>query len=158
MRGSKPENPGVVDAAVDYILRNYHRPISLFMVAEETGVSESYLSGLFHRKTGESYVKYLTRTRMEAAAWYLDNCPGMTVSEIAEKTGYMAVKHFLYVFKKRFGVTPTEYRRRKKAENSGPPETLRLDPARSGSPAGTPEFIRKSGFIPRPAEPQVKEP
>jgi YesN/AraC family two-component response regulator len=111
---SKMEHLSVVDAAIAYIFKNYHKPISLLMVAEEIGVSVSYLSGLFHRKMGEPYVKFLTRIRMEAAARYLDNCPGMLVSEIAEKTGYMTTKHFLYVFKKHFGQTPTEYRQLKK--------------------------------------------
>jgi YesN/AraC family two-component response regulator len=112
----REEKPGIVDAAIAYILKNYYRPISLFMAAEETGVSASYLSGLFHRKTGESYVKFLTRVRMEAAAQYLVNFPVMLISDIAVKIGRLSSKHFLYMFKKYFGVTPTEYRRAKGIE------------------------------------------
>ena len=113
----KPEeNLSIVEAAMAYILRNYSRPISLSMVAEEIGVSTSYLSSIFHYKTGESYVKYLTRVRMKIAADYLDDYPAMLISDIAERTGFINIKHFFYVFRKFFGMTPTEYREKKKDE------------------------------------------
>lgn len=113
MESTEDENVDIVDAAKAYIQQNFHDTISLSMVADVVGVSAGYLSNLFHKKTGEPYVKYLTRVRMAAAARYLDEHPRMLISAIAEKTGYIATKHFLYVFKKHFGSTPSEYRQSK---------------------------------------------
>ncbi len=112
---SREDHACIVETAKAYIQQNYQEPISLSMVADAIGVSVGYLSSLFHRKAGEPYIKYLTRMRMEAAVRYLEEHPGMLVSDIAQKTGYIATKHFLYVFKKYFGFTPTEYRQTRKS-------------------------------------------
>lgn len=100
---------GVVDQALQYLHEHYAEPISLALIAEETGVSPNYLSTLFHNETGKSYIKYLTEIRMEQAVEYMKRYPHMKIYEIAEKVGYISVKHFSYVFKQHFSVSPGEY-------------------------------------------------
>lgn len=108
----RPSNSRIVESARDIILNNYRQPVSLSSVAGQIGVSANYLSDVFSRETGETFLKYLTRVRMRIAAHYVESKPAMSMNEIAEKTGYVSSKHFLHIFKKYFGMTPSDYRRR----------------------------------------------
>lgn len=105
-------NSRIVESAKDIILKNYNQPISLTGIADQIGVSANYLSDVFSRETGETYLKYLTKVRMRIAAHYIESKPSMSINEIAEKTGYVNSKHFLHIFKKNFGMTPSEYKSR----------------------------------------------
>lgn len=99
----------IVHQAKDYIYTHYFEPISLGQIAEKVGVSSSYLSNLFHKSVGESYIKFLTKVRMEQAARLLKTDSSKKVYDIAEKVGYVSAKHFSYVFKQHFKMTPGEY-------------------------------------------------
>ena len=66
---------------------------------------------------GESYIKYLTGIRMKNAVNYMKNNPNMKIYEIAEKVGYVNVKHFSYVFKQYYSVSPGEYQQKRGWEN-----------------------------------------
>lgn len=102
----------ITELARDFIRSHYFEPISLAQIAEHIGVTSNYLSCIFHKQVGESYIKYLTRVRMEQAAKLLDQKPQAKISDISERIGYVSVKHFLYVFKQHFNCTPGEYRKR----------------------------------------------
>lgn len=99
----------IVNRAKEYIYAHYPEPISLALVAEKTGVSPCYLSDIFRKSEGESYIKFLTRIRMEQAAKLLNSSPAQRILDIPEKVGYINVKHFSYIFKQHFGITPGEY-------------------------------------------------
>jgi AraC-like DNA-binding protein len=100
----------VVEQAQQFIQSRYNEPISLVDIAEHTGVSPNYLSGLFSRETGESYIKHLTRVRMEAAARLLSAEKDKNMTEVAAACGFCNVKHFFRVFRLSFGMCPGEYR------------------------------------------------
>lgn len=106
MRVSEHE---IVTKVKAYIQAKFAEPLSLAHIAEMMGVTPSYLSSLFHQNTHESYIKYLTRVRMEHAAALLRSKPAVKVYDVAEKVGYLSVKHFSYVFKQHFGIPPGEY-------------------------------------------------
>lgn len=89
-----------------YIHAHYAEPLSLVLIADKLGVSPGYLSSLFHQNTQESYIKFLTRIRMEHAARMLRSKPPEKVYDVAEKVGYLSVKHFSYVFKQHYGIPP----------------------------------------------------
>lgn len=109
-----PESMQIVTSAKEYILSHFQDNISLADVAEHCGVSSSYLSDLFHKKLNESYSKYLLRIRMEQAARLLKKSPDtIRVYEVAEKIGFNSAKHFITVFKKYYGVTPSTFAKRK---------------------------------------------
>jgi two-component system response regulator YesN len=100
----------ITDLARNFICSHYFEPISLVQIAEHIGVSSNYLSCIFHKQVGESYIKFLTRVRMEQAAKLLSQKPQVKISDISDKIGYVSVKHFLHVFKQYFNSTPGEYR------------------------------------------------
>lgn len=103
------ENENLIDKAKEYIYLNYSEAISLSDLANNLKVSSSYLSHLFHKSVGESYIKFLTRVRMEKAALLLKSSAGTKIWEVSEKVGYLGVKHFSYVFKQHYNITPGEY-------------------------------------------------
>ena len=108
-RNSLATEHEIVTHAKQYVDTNYPQPLSLALIAEKVGVTPGYLSSLFHRDAGESYIKYLTRIRMEQAAMLLRRQPAEKVYDVAERIGYVSVKHFSYVFKQHYGVPPGEY-------------------------------------------------
>lgn len=104
-----PETTLITESAKEYICTHYQEQISLSQVAEYLNVTPSYLSDLFHKNIGEPYTKFITRIRMEQATLLLKSNPNEKIYKIANKTGFVSAKHFNSVFKKYYGVTPTEY-------------------------------------------------
>ncbi len=49
--------------------------------------------------------------RIERAAAYLKDSPETKIYEIGEKLGFVSTKHFISVFKKYYGVSPTTYQK-----------------------------------------------
>ena len=72
-------------------------------------LSPAYFSTLFKREEGMSFIAYVTNVRMERAAQLLLESDDKTYL-IAEKTGYTDPNYFSYVFKRRFGISPSKYR------------------------------------------------
>lgn len=99
----------LITNAQNYILANYAQPLSLTLVADELGISPNYLSSLFHKEMGESYIKYVTRVRIEHAIQLMKENPQIKIYDIVERVGYVSVKHFSYVFKQNKGMSPSEY-------------------------------------------------
>ena len=101
----------VIKMAKEYITQHFCESISLSEVADYCNVNSSYLSNLFHKQLGISYSKYLMQIRMERAAAYLKDSPEIKIYEIGEKLGFVSTKHFISVFKKYYGISPTTYQR-----------------------------------------------
>ena len=85
--------------------------ISLDVVCSILGVSNSYFSSVFKKETGKSFISYLTDYRMDIAEELILNGEAKSY-KVAEKVGYLDANYFSYVFKKRFGVSPSKYRAR----------------------------------------------
>lgn len=102
------------NASVRYVIQHIHnwyfRPLTLKNIAEKVHLNPNYLSTLFHEKTGETVMQYLTRIRVDAAAYLLQNSE-LTVSQIAEKTGFQSESTFYQQFRKAMGISPREFRR-----------------------------------------------
>lgn len=84
--------------------------ISLDSISEMLNMNPSYFSTLFKRSCGVGFVDYLTDLRIRAAKDLLKD-PLRSAAEIAEMVGYESPNYFARAFKKRTGMTPTEYRR-----------------------------------------------
>ena len=65
---------------------------------------------------GQPFVTYLTDYRMDRAEELVLNTDEKSY-KIAEKVGYQDANYFSYVFKKKFGVSPSKYRASGKKEN-----------------------------------------
>jgi two-component system response regulator YesN len=96
--------------AQQFIQEHYSNPsISVETLCSFLHVSPAYFSTVFKRETEQSFVSYLTDVRLQNALNLLDTTNDKTYM-IAEKVGYTESNYFSYVFKKRFGVSPSKYR------------------------------------------------
>ncbi len=71
--------------------------------------SPNYIRQLFKQKTGEGFMEYLIRRRMERAGELLKD-PLNKIQDVSAGTGYSNQRYFSSCFKKFYGCTPTEYR------------------------------------------------
>lgn len=100
-----------VKKAEEYVFHNYgDEDLSLDRVCEVLGVSNSYFSSVFKKETGNSFIRYLTDYRMERASQQLIGTNEKSYI-IAKNVGYTDPNYFSYVFKRKFGVSPSKYRR-----------------------------------------------
>lgn len=98
-----------VAEAYRYVSSHLGRRISLEEVAEHLHLNASYFSRFFKKETGETFIEYVTRQKMERAKELLDQT-GHSVGEICELLGYDNQSYFIKTFKAHAGVTPAEYR------------------------------------------------
>lgn len=88
----------LLDKAKAYIRQNYgDNGLSIQKVADYLHISSSYLSMIFKKEAGETFLKYLVGIRLDAAKDLLSNTDMKTV-EIAEKIGYPDMNYFSYFF------------------------------------------------------------
>ncbi|MBQ7364176.1 MAG: helix-turn-helix transcriptional regulator [Clostridia bacterium] len=92
-----------------YIASEYHAPLSLGDIAARYGYSEDYTIKLFKKEYGTTPYQYLIKKRLQEAERLLLSTT-MSVEEISRKVGYNDFSTFYRDFKKRFGVSPGEYR------------------------------------------------
>ncbi|QWU16527.1 two-component system, response regulator YesN [Paenibacillus sophorae] len=98
-----------IDVALQYIKEHYCEDLSLEKMASVVFLNPAYFSQLFKLKTGLGYKEYVTSLRLEQAKLLLLNTQ-LKLTEIAERVGYQDMRHFTQMFRKRFQITPTEYR------------------------------------------------
>ncbi|MGN7454907.1 response regulator transcription factor [Paenibacillus pasadenensis] len=98
-----------VRQAAEYIRARLGESLTLQQVARSLPMNPTYLSELFKRETGQTYLEYVTRQRLERAKELLLQTPAK-VASIASEVGYEDAKYFNKLFKADTGLTPTEYR------------------------------------------------
>jgi two-component system response regulator YesN len=93
-----------------FIKDNYpNETLSLNDVCLHVRISPSYFGTVFKMHTGQTFVEYLTRIRVDKAMELL-KYTSLKTYEIADKTGYRDPHYFSLIFKKNAGVSPTDYR------------------------------------------------
>lgn len=98
-----------------FIEQHYYEPITLTLISEMTGMSESHFSKLFAKEMNQNFIDYLTRVRINKAIELLTS--PMKLYEISEKVGYMNPEHFSRMFKKVTGLSPNQYREQLETKN-----------------------------------------
>jgi two-component system response regulator YesN len=104
-----PVRNAVIRQVIDYITRNYMNDITLTSVSQHVYMNHIYLSRLIKKETGENFLEILTRIRLQKACEMLSD-PDMKAYEVAEMVGIRDAGYFSQVFRKYFGMTPSEYR------------------------------------------------
>lgn len=100
----------VIQKAKEYIMENYQDPdLSVEKICRQLHLSPAYFSTMFKKETGQAYIAYLTQVRLDKAVELLNKTDDKTYV-IAAKVGYQEQNYFSYVFKKRFGISPTKFR------------------------------------------------
>lgn len=100
---------GVLVRAAMTLIRSDLKQATLRSVADQLGISPVYLSTVFKTKTGRKFKDFLAEARVRHARERLKD-PRSRVAEIADELGYSEPKHFASMFKRRTGMTPSQFR------------------------------------------------
>mgnify|MGYP005857661087 CR=1 FL=1 len=93
-----------------YISDNYEKPLYLSDLSRMFHLNETYICDLFKKSLGKTFTEYLTGLRLKKAAELLvkTNTP---ISGISDTVGYSDYSYFSKIFKKHYGMSPTQYRK-----------------------------------------------
>ena len=106
-----------MEAVMHYVHIHLHEAITLEKAAEAVGLSACHLSRVFRQETGMSLVDYVQKERVEAARHMLIY-PDFTLAVISEYLNFSTQSYFIKIFKKHTGMTPAQYRRYYREEES----------------------------------------
>ncbi len=101
------EDLSPIRRAVRYVETYFREDPSLGEVAAHVGLSPSYFGQRFLKETGETFVTYLNRCKVNCAVMLLNG--GRTVTEACFESGFGSLSGFRYVFRQQTGTTPKEY-------------------------------------------------
>ncbi len=93
-----------------YIERNYKNNLSMEFISSLFYMNRSYCSFLFKEKTGEKFVDYVNKIRINKAKELLIQTDSK-LYQISKSVGYDNIKYFFRIFKKITGITPEQYRK-----------------------------------------------
>lgn len=112
-RVSKIKNPidmsTEVFECVQFITRNVNEPIQVSNVVEHMQKSRSYLSKKFKQELGFDMCSFIMRCKLEEAKSLL-TYSSKSLCEISNYLCFSSQAYFQTVFKKQYGMTPTQYR------------------------------------------------
>lgn len=106
-------NKKMIEQIKEYIERHLHEylheDLTLTAIAAKFYLNSSYLSQLFKSETGENYVDFLMKLKVEKAKKLLKD-KNLRIQDICELVGYKDSKYFIQLFKKQVGMLPSEFR------------------------------------------------
>lgn len=97
-----------ISKTIEQIKNGYADKLSIEGISEELGVSASYLSRKFKEVTGQTFLDFLNKYRVQRAIILL-NTGQHRIGTISEATGFTDYKHFCSVFKKYTLKAPTKF-------------------------------------------------
>lgn len=101
-----------IQQILEYIKTHQKEELSLSLVAQVFHVSTGHLSRLFKSVTNQNFSAYVINIKLETAAELLNNEPEKSISNIAAELGYYTPAYFTRLFKEKFGVTPSQFRKK----------------------------------------------
>lgn len=100
-----------VEAAIEFMNENYHRKIVLDDITKAVNLASDGLIRIFKIETGFTPIDYLIRLRLEKASHLLATS-FFSIKQVMAAVGYNNKGNFSRYFKRQFGITPSEYRKR----------------------------------------------
>ena len=98
-----------ISVCKEYIYSHIKERITIEDLADELGVSASYLSRLFKKETGDSVSAYIRRHKIEMAKNLLQYSE-YSMIDIANRLSFSSQSHFIQQFREYVGMTPKKYR------------------------------------------------
>lgn len=103
----------IIEPAILYIKEHFTEPVRLKQLADCCNISPNYFHKLFRESLNTTPANYISLLRMNAALPLLVNNE-YNIKEIAYRLGFYDDAYFSRVFKNHYGITPGEYRKRRK--------------------------------------------
>lgn len=98
-----------IKRTIELLQDQYNQELSLEEVAKVANLSPYHFIRVFKLQTGKTPFAFLLDLKLQHAQWALKSGK-LTVSEVGYACGFKSVSHFSTVFKKKFGISPSEYR------------------------------------------------
>ena len=105
------EEQPLVAALKEYLCTRCEETVRIDEVCRAFGYSKSFLSRLFREHTGESLASFATAKKMERAKDLLRQ-DGLNIAQIAAQLSFESPQYFARAFKRQYGMTPTEFKKR----------------------------------------------
>ncbi|MFC4776290.1 response regulator [Paenibacillus sp. GCM10023252] len=106
----RTRNTEFIERARAFIEEYYARcELSLADISAAVNISPSYFSTMFKKETGVGLAEYLADRRLSKANALIRENPMLTIQEIALRVGYSDPYYFSKSFKKKFGLSPSQY-------------------------------------------------
>lgn len=106
---------------LQYIHAHYSEAITITQIASSASISDSEALRCFHNIINTTPIQYVRQYRLQCARRLLASSPEKIVL-IAEKCGFWDMSYFSKSFRRLYGCTPSEYR--KKLLSTSPPVSL----------------------------------
>ncbi len=104
-----PNEGNRMQVVFDYVIRNFDRDISLKSMGDLANMSTGAFCRFFRQRTNKTFFQFLIELRIEHACQLLSGNRDVSISEIAEMSGFHSVSNFNRKFKSLKGITPTAY-------------------------------------------------
>ena len=105
--------PAMMSTVLNWIEAHYNEPIDIDRLVAKIGFSRTHVFNLFRKQTGLTPIDYIIRIRVRKACEALKD-PIATSKNIAERCGFSTASSFNAIFKRQTGLTPTQWRKKKK--------------------------------------------
>lgn len=102
-------NKEMIDSVCKIIEKDYDKDIALAEIAYRFNISQSHLSELFKKYTGDNFKNYVNRKKIDKAKEILENNKNIKVKQLSEMLGFNGVNTFIKVFGKYAGMSPGQY-------------------------------------------------
>ena len=99
-----------INHALDFIEQHLDQPIRLEDLSRASHFSAYHFHRIFHAMLGETVNDYVTRKRMERAAYRLIRNPALSITDVAVMGGFSSSANFAKSFKLYFGISPSAMR------------------------------------------------
>lgn len=109
----EPETSQQVQQSMQYLFCHFREDISLEEVARQSGYTPNYFSTPFHEVTGEKFVEFLAKLRLNYAKMLLLSTD-LSVTAVAEKSGFGSASNFFRRFQQAADMSPSAYRTQKR--------------------------------------------
>lgn len=112
---NKAISPNLIDnqyLTIEKCFLDEYTTLTLEELAVRLGLSTRQMERLLKKRYGKTFLQKKMEARMSAAIILLQN-PDLTITQIAEKTGYSCVEHFSASFKRYYGESASDYRKQK---------------------------------------------
>lgn len=98
-----------IDRAIDLVVRDLARPLSLPDVAAAAGLSPYHFHRLFKAAVGETLHQFVKRLRLERALFLMSHAPRRSLTEVALDCGFSSSSDFSRSFRQHFGQAPRRF-------------------------------------------------
>ncbi len=100
-----------MSAVFEYTINNFRKEIPLATIAQQAAMTKNAFCKYFKKRTNKTYVTFLNELRIEEACKLMQTKTDLSITEIAETSGFQNISNFNRRFKSSKGKTPREYRK-----------------------------------------------